>query len=245
MNHHILISGATGGLGSHLVKECLKCDSISKVHFLYRNKEKIDLLFAKDNQDRIDATFYKGNYSYADYKKYIQEIISYNKIERMTFVITAFSIDPINVIGKLSSSSVENSIKINILEMVSLINILMENKNFELRIINIDSGAAYRPLHGWSIYCASKAFVNMFLKTLKEENPSMKIVTYEPGVMDTSMQKEIRECNSQQCADIDIFRNYYLLGKLNSPNEVASDIVANYILEWCSDKLTGKFNKKQ
>lgn len=244
MNHHILISGATGGLGSCLVKRCIKSESIRKIHFLYRDEKKLNALFTKSDLEKVNGTIYSEDHSYNSYKNYIEQIVNNNNIDVLTFIITAFSIEPIDVIGKLDPVNIEKSLKVNIEEMVSIINLLMSKRNFELRIININSGAAYRPLHGWSMYCASKAFVNMFLETLRKENPGMKVVTYEPGVINTKMQQKIRQTNTSQCEDVELFKNYYLEGKLHDPDKVANDIFERYVETWSGLEFTSKYIKK-
>jgi NAD(P)-dependent dehydrogenase (short-subunit alcohol dehydrogenase family) len=62
-------------------------------------------------------------------------------------------------------------------------------------IINISSGAASRPLEGWSAYCASKAGLAMLTRSVHEEHGANGIacVGFRPGVVDTTMQSAIRQ----------------------------------------------------
>jgi 3-oxoacyl-[acyl-carrier protein] reductase len=61
-------------------------------------------------------------------------------------------------------------------------------------IVNVSSGAAHRPLEGWSAYCTAKAGVAMMTQALHLENHSHGIRTYgfAPGTVDTDMQVKIR-----------------------------------------------------
>ncbi len=61
-------------------------------------------------------------------------------------------------------------------------------------IINLSSGAARRPLEGWSAYCSGKAGLAMLTKAAHEEfSPhGLRIFGLAPGVVDTDMQGEIR-----------------------------------------------------
>jgi NAD(P)-dependent dehydrogenase (short-subunit alcohol dehydrogenase family) len=61
------------------------------------------------------------------------------------------------------------------------------------RVINVSSGAAVRPTPGWSAYCASKTALNMFTGVLAAEEPDLTAVALRPGVIDTSMQRALRE----------------------------------------------------
>jgi NAD(P)-dependent dehydrogenase (short-subunit alcohol dehydrogenase family) len=61
-------------------------------------------------------------------------------------------------------------------------------------IINISSGAAYRPLEGWSAYCSGKAGLAMFTKAIKleTEGRGIRVFGFSPGTIDTEMQVKIR-----------------------------------------------------
>ena len=61
-------------------------------------------------------------------------------------------------------------------------------------IVNVSSGAAGRPLEGWSAYCAGKAGLAMLTRSLHLELGERGVRAYglRPGVVDTGMQGVIR-----------------------------------------------------
>lgn len=61
-------------------------------------------------------------------------------------------------------------------------------------IINVSSGAAHRPIPGWSAYCASKAGLAMLTYALHAEyaDAGVRVFGIAPGVVDTGMQAAIR-----------------------------------------------------
>lgn len=61
-------------------------------------------------------------------------------------------------------------------------------------VINLSSGAAHRPLEGWSAYCASKAGLAMLTRAAHEEYGAagLRVIGVSPGVVDTDMQAAIR-----------------------------------------------------
>lgn len=60
-------------------------------------------------------------------------------------------------------------------------------------LINVSSGAAHRPLEGWSAYCAGKAGLAMLTRSLAlEEGKRLRVFGFRPGVVDTGMQVKIR-----------------------------------------------------
>ena len=61
-------------------------------------------------------------------------------------------------------------------------------------MVNISSGAAYRPLEGWSAYCSGKAGLAMLTKAIALETAGkgIRIFGFSPGTIDTEMQVKIR-----------------------------------------------------
>jgi NAD(P)-dependent dehydrogenase (short-subunit alcohol dehydrogenase family) len=61
-------------------------------------------------------------------------------------------------------------------------------------IVNLSSGAAHRPLEGWTAYCAGKAGLAMLTRSLALEygEQGVRVVGFAPGLVDTGMQAEIR-----------------------------------------------------
>ena len=61
-------------------------------------------------------------------------------------------------------------------------------------IINLSSGAAIRPLEGWSSYCSAKAGVHMLTRAIALETlgQGIRVFGFQPGTTDTDMQVLIR-----------------------------------------------------
>ncbi|MCW5746217.1 MAG: SDR family oxidoreductase [Alphaproteobacteria bacterium] len=61
-------------------------------------------------------------------------------------------------------------------------------------IVNVSSGAAYRPLEGWSAYCSGKAGLAMLTRAIALETPGkgIRVFGFSPGTIDTDMQVKIR-----------------------------------------------------
>ena len=61
-------------------------------------------------------------------------------------------------------------------------------------IVNVSSGAAYRPLEGWSAYCVGKAGLAMLTRSIELETAGkgIRIFGFSPGTIDTDMQVKIR-----------------------------------------------------
>ena len=61
-------------------------------------------------------------------------------------------------------------------------------------VINLSSGAAHRPLEGWSAYCSAKAGLAMLTTAIALEctDAGVRVFGLAPGVIDTDMQALIR-----------------------------------------------------
>jgi len=107
----------------------------------------------------------------------------------------AGSIIPINKIGRFDITEINNSLAVNVHYPVQLVNSLLKRyPNQRMHIVNISSGAGHHPISHWSLYGAAKAYMSMFFKILEEENKgSIRVYNIDPGVLDTGMQKTIRE----------------------------------------------------
>ena len=72
-------------------------------------------------------------------------------------------------------------------------------------ILTLSSGAAHRPVEGWSAYCAAKAGVAMLTGSahLEEAGHGLRIMALSPGTVATGMQAEIRASGVGPIARLD------------------------------------------
>jgi NAD(P)-dependent dehydrogenase (short-subunit alcohol dehydrogenase family) len=104
-------------------------------------------------------------------------------------------IDPIGPLAEADPAAWRRNIEINLvgpfLVAQAALPLLRETRGL---IVNISSGAAHRPLEGWSAYCAGKAGLAMLTRSLalELEGSFIRTVGFRPGVVDTEMQVAIR-----------------------------------------------------
>ena len=93
---------------------------------------------------------------------------------------------------------------------------------------SISSGAAIRPKHGWALYCAAKAGLEQFSRTLALEQNSqlhpVDVVLVDPGVVDTDMQAQIRATKDSLFPERQRFVRFKTGGLLLQPDIVAKKI---------------------
>jgi NAD(P)-dependent dehydrogenase (short-subunit alcohol dehydrogenase family) len=95
------------------------------------------------------------------------------------------------------------------------------------RILNISSGASTTPILGGSAYCAAKAGLDMFTRTLALELDGSKVSAnlLYPGHVDTSMQEDIRSVDTSETRfDTTYFHDLHARGDLR-PAEAIADLI--------------------
>ncbi len=87
------------------------------------------------------------------------------------------------------------------------------------RIVQITSGAAHRPVAGWTSYCASKAAMWLGTQVMAEEMDQARcqVMALSPGVVETAMQAQIRAESEASMPGVGWFREIAAEGKLASP----------------------------
>lgn len=104
----------------------------------------------------------------------------------------------------------------------------VEDLKADRRVLNISSGAGRNPNAGWGVYCATKAALDMYSRVVKQEQGSdgARIVALAPGIVDTDMQVAIRSSDPESFPALAKFQDFHATGKLTSPANVASRILA-------------------
>ncbi len=99
-------------------------------------------------------------------------------------------------------------------------------------VINISSGAAIRPLEGWSAYCSGKAGMHMMTRAIALETAEkgIRVFGFQPGTTDTDMQVLIRASGMNIISQIP-------RGNLTPVAEPAQAIV--YLCTAAADDLAG------
>jgi benzil reductase ((S)-benzoin forming) len=93
-------------------------------------------------------------------------------------------------------------------------------------ILNVSSGAGKYPVDGWAAYCASKAGLDLFTRTVHEElridgHNHIRIFSAAPGIVDTAMQQQIRSSNTGDFSRVSEFRDWHQTGELLSAENAA------------------------
>ena len=146
-------------------------------------------------------------------------------------VNNAATIGAIVPFNKKKSKDIINEYQLNLISptLLSQKFISTYKKNSKL-LINIGSGAANNPISSWSTYCATKAGLDMLTQVIAEENhENLTVFSVHPGIVDTNMQKKIRETKPDLFPLLSKFTSYYTNNELENTETVAKKLY--YIIQ--------------
>jgi NAD(P)-dependent dehydrogenase (short-subunit alcohol dehydrogenase family) len=115
-------------------------------------------------------------------------------------------IDPIGALAESDPAAWRRSIEVNLVGAYhsarATLPQMLEAGNGT--VINVSSGAAHRPLEGWSAYCAGKAGLAMLTEAIALEctDAGIRVFGLAPGVVDTDMQATIRASGINRISQI-------------------------------------------
>ena len=226
-----LVTGASKGLGRSIAISIV--NSGNSVIALARPSDELETLGSEITAISSDSFILPCDLGSAnDIAVAISEIQS--KCKHISGIVhNAGTISPIDNMLDVSRKSWERAVNVNLIGVQDLTQSLDSLIGGELhtRVVTISSGAAKRPLHGWSSYCVSKAGLDMWTRCLAEEGESENIsaVAIAPGIVDTGMQKEIRQADESSFPLRQNFIDYHKNGDLTNPDDVAKKLLP-YIL---------------
>ncbi|MED1599943.1 (S)-benzoin forming benzil reductase [Alkalihalophilus marmarensis] len=230
--NYLIITGGTRGLGEEIVKSFAKEDTHIISIARGENQELQALV-----EDR-GGKFTPIQFDLADIEK-VENLMEevFHRIDKKSaksihLVNNAGIVAPIKPIERCEAEVIIKSQHVNLVApmlMISSFCKMTASLHCEKRVINVSSGAAKRPIFGWSSYGSSKAGLDLFsqgaaLDQEKTEHP-VKVLSFYPGIMDTDMQAEIRSSAKEDFINVETFQNYKEEGKLLPPKQVAEVVV--------------------
>jgi len=214
-----IITGGSRGLGAAL------CD-------LYRDQGWSVLEFSRsaphdfsvelDLSDPVDASavFSEAFASLGDFAA--SEIIAINN---------AGMLEPVGPVEHVSPGAIATNLDVNVLSAILFARAFVEafqDHDCPKTFVNISSGAANKGYAGWSLYCAGKAAMENYTRSIALEQSArpnlIRAISVNPGVMDTSMQEAIRNSPLELFPALERFTRLKDDGLLAPPALVARQI---------------------
>lgn len=159
-------------------------------------------------------------------EKLESSLLGLGNVDNVHLVNNAAQILPMGALKDFSQVSIMEHINTNLMAPVLLTQWFLQKwaaHPGRKTVTNIISGAAYHPIPGWSLYCASKAGLRMFTENLQVDNSDsrLKFVNFSPGVMDTEMQATIRSQSEEIFSRVHDFQKMKAENRLRDPDRVA------------------------
>ena len=236
MEKVVIITGGSKGLGRGLADEYHK----NGFRVISISRSEIDKLYTFEQyqcdlskSDTIESTL-------VDIFTHLDK----NSTSHITLINNAGDLGVVNTIDKLEPSAISYTIHVNLIAPLivsSQFIKLTKNWSCKKQVINISSGAAVNPYESWSMYCSSKAGLDMMTKVLSKEQKELEngvsIVSIYPGVVDTEMQEKARSAPKENFKSVQRFIDFYEYGDLYTPKQVAEKI---YYLDESGELKNGR-----
>lgn len=215
MNHYF-ITGTSRGLGKALATGLLENET-NRVTGLSRECTITHPHYRHVEIDLNDLGAVK-NFTFEDHPG----------ASRLVLINNAGTLGGVKPVGKADPDMIIQSYHVNLVAPSLLTNTFVRTyaeHSAEKFILNISSGAGKNPIDGWSTYCASKAAIDLYSRVIKEEQQhtenGFRIWSVAPGVVDTSMQEEIRSASPEDFKQLGRFVDYHITKQLAHPETVA------------------------
>lgn len=244
----ILVTGASRGVGHAIAKFVIDAPPKHKVILVSRTEQPLKEL-QELAPDRI--AFKTGDL--AD-QKCIKEAIdlAVSKFGRLdSLILNHGTLGQVKKIVDLEEEDWEDCFKTNFFSCaIAAKYAIPELRKNKGRIIITSSGAASNGYTGWGIYGATKAALNHLTLTLSVEEPDITTIAIRPGMVDTEMQRQIREVHkdSMDANDMKKFSSAFEEGKLVKPEQcghviaklasVGPAALSGQMLSWNDEKLS-------
>lgn len=154
--------------------------------------------------------------------------------EKIVLVNNAGAVGTVRYAGRMEENSIERVYNLNLVTPTLLTNAFLRQYG-ELDctqiVLNVSSGAGKNPIDGWSVYCASKAGLDHFTRTVDAElkqrgKDHIHLFSVAPGIVDTAMQEEIRGASVLEFSRLQQFVDYKISDQLARPELIAQKYLA-------------------
>jgi len=231
MNFYI-ITGASRGIGEALSYRLIEPGNTLFVVSRTMNEDLVEYASSLN----VPLYYHEADLSIRESAELFMQSV-FDKIQirtgdRIALINNAGMLEPIAPVVLSDFGLAEKHLNLNILAPFILSSVfLAKTASFEIPkvILNISSGASTFPFSGWSVYCSSKAALDMLTKVAGLEQKSEKfpatIFALAPGIIETGMQQLIRNTDESLFPEKNTFINLHEEGKLAQPDETAQIIL--------------------
>ncbi len=208
----VVVTGATGGLGKAIVSQL---DALGhQTYLLARDQSKLDSLLGTLNHASGAVVDLE---TCEDFQQVVDAAVkTLGGLDGL--VNNAGMVEPMGLLADLGIKEWESALRVNLTAPAQLMTAALPAlRSSAGRIVNISSGAAVKPTAGWGAYCTAKAGLLHLGRVVAAEEPTVSCFSLRPGVIDTDMQREIRESAGMREEEKRRFLELHREGKLEQP----------------------------
>ena len=226
MEKFCLVTGTSTGIGYHVAQSLLSAGW----HVLGVSRRAGALQHPRYRHVRLDLGDISAVQSY--FESVFPNEVNLSTFSRVGLVNNAALLSPVGPIDTVDLEALELAFRVNTVVPAWLMGYFKRaSAHAHLRILNVSSGAAHRPTAGWTAYCGTKAALRMASQVLAAEwaeiprpaSPAgtLAVCCFEPGVVDTPMQDEVRRQNPENFPRVQRFLELKAAGQLIPPEKPA------------------------
>ncbi|KAL1591831.1 hypothetical protein SLS59_010059 [Nothophoma quercina] len=236
----IILTGASRGIGLTIAHYLLSQPAQHKLVLTSRTASALNELQNKYGKDRVEIV--TGDAAEPQLAKDLVSAATSRFGRLDALILNHGALDPVKKIADSTPEEWRTAYDINVFSAVGMVQAALPSlRQSRGRIVITSSGAATGAYQGWGAYGSGKAVLNHLALTLSVEEPDVTTVSIRPGVVDTEMQRAIREEHNQamSASDQAKFQGLHKEGKLVRP-EQPGGVIANLAVRG-EKELSGKF----
>ena len=163
----------------------------------------------------------------------VHEIAENRNFDLVCLVSNASAIEPLKPIEDCPAVQIESHVRVGLIAPMILTSLFIREfsgARIRKKVAFLSSGLGVTPFPGLSIYCASKAALNMFARCVgleqKDGQHGFEVICIGPGMVDTPMQEVARSKIRDEFPGADFFQQAFREGRLQKSGDVAAKIYA-------------------
>jgi len=234
LSHLTLITGASRGMGLSMARQLLSaghtvlCISRTSAPELDAHARHVDATVLQWEHDLADSGSLAGKL-----ESWLQDSQAEQAWASATLINNAGVIPQIAPLSGIGADDLARALRVGLeapMQITAAFLRATDGWQAPRKVLNISSGLGRRAMASQAAYCAAKAGMDHFTRSLALDEAlkptGAKVCSLAPGVIDTGMQEQLRAAAPEAFPDRASFVGLKTGGSLTSPDDAAARIIA-------------------